>query len=132
MQLGRIEDDQIHLSKIHFSLIDELVFEIDNEEVYKELWEKKQKLLNFKQIPSVALPQNIEATLRQYQEEGYKWIHFLDEFAGEVALPMIWVWEKPANANIPATAKEPGSKIYESCRSSYHTDFQLAGRSCKI
>lgn len=80
MQFGRIQDDQIHLSKIHFSLIDELVSEIDNEDVHRELWEKKQKLLNFKQIPSVPLPQNIDATLRQYQEEGYKWLHFLDEF----------------------------------------------------
>ncbi|TLV00014.1 SNF2-related protein [Dyadobacter luticola] len=80
LQFGRVNDDKIHLSKIHFSLIDELVSEVDNEEVFRELWEKKQKLLNFKQIPNVALPENINATLRQYQEEGYKWIHFLDEF----------------------------------------------------
>ncbi|GGC02666.1 SNF2-related protein [Dyadobacter sediminis] len=80
LQFGRVEGEQIHLSKIHFSLIDELVSEIDNEEVFRELWEKKQKLLNFKQIPNVSLPENVNATLRQYQEEGYKWIHFLDEF----------------------------------------------------
>ncbi|KAA6440064.1 serine/threonine protein phosphatase [Dyadobacter flavalbus] len=80
LQFGRVEGEQIHLSKIHFSLIDELVSEIDNEEVFRELWEKKQKLLNFKQIPNVPLPENVNATLRQYQEEGYKWIHFLDEF----------------------------------------------------
>jgi len=80
LQFGRVEGEQIHLSKIHFSLIDELVSEIDNEEVFRELWEKKQKLLNFKQIPNVLLPENVNATLRQYQEEGYKWIHFLDEF----------------------------------------------------
>ena len=80
LQFGRVNGEKIHLSKIHFSLIDELVSETDNEEVFRELYEKKQKLLNFKQIPNVALPGNVNATLRQYQEEGYKWIHFLDEF----------------------------------------------------
>ena len=80
MKFGRINGDEIHLSKIHFSLIDELVAEIDDEDIARELWEKKQKLLNFKEIPNVPLPENIRATLRNYQEEGYKWINFLDEF----------------------------------------------------
>ncbi|WAC11082.1 DEAD/DEAH box helicase [Dyadobacter pollutisoli] len=80
LQFGRVDGENIHLSKIHFSLIDELVSELDNEEVFRELWEKKQKLLNFKEIPNVPLPGNVNATLRQYQEEGYKWINFLDEF----------------------------------------------------
>ena len=80
LKFGRVDGDEIHLSKIHFSLIDELVSEQDNEEVFRELFEKKQKLLNFKEIPNVPLPTNINATLRLYQEEGYKWINFLDEF----------------------------------------------------
>lgn len=80
MKFGRVNGDEIHLSKIHFSLIDELVSQVDDEALFWELQEKKQKLLNFKQIPNVALPQNINAKLRQYQEEGYKWINFLDEF----------------------------------------------------
>jgi len=81
LKFGRVNGEEIHLSKIHFSLIDELVSEVDNEEVFRELWEKKQKLLNFKEIPNVPLPNNINATLRLYQEEGYKWINFLDEFS---------------------------------------------------
>ena len=80
LKFGRVDGDQIHLSKIHFSLIDELVSQADNEEVFLELQEKKEKLLNFKQIPNVPLPENINATLRHYQAEGYKWINFLHEF----------------------------------------------------
>jgi SNF2 family DNA or RNA helicase len=80
LKFGRVDGDEIHLSKIHFSLIDELVSQVDNEEVFQELQEKKQKLLNFKEIPNVPLPENINATLRHYQEEGYKWINFLHEF----------------------------------------------------
>ncbi len=80
LKFGRVNGNEIHLSKIHFSLIEELISEINNEEIEKELQEKKQKLLNFKEIPNVSLPANVNATLRQYQEEGYKWINFLDEF----------------------------------------------------
>ncbi len=80
LMFGRIDGDELHLSKIHFSLIDELVSQVDNEEVFLELQEKKQKLLNFKEIPNVPLPENLNATLRHYQEEGYKWINFLHEF----------------------------------------------------
>ncbi|WP_025764025.1 SNF2-related protein [Dyadobacter tibetensis] len=80
LKFGRVNGNGIHLSKIHFSLIEALIAEIDDEEIAKELQEKKQKLLNFKEIPNVALPANINATLRHYQEEGYKWMNFLDEF----------------------------------------------------
>jgi superfamily II DNA or RNA helicase len=80
LKFGRVDGDEVHLSKFHFSLIEELASQIDNEEVLQELWEKKQKLLNFKEIESVPLPENINATLRHYQEEGYKWLNFLEEF----------------------------------------------------
>ena len=46
--------------------------------------DKKQATLadNIKQlsqIPEVAPPQNLQATLRNYQLEGYRWLHFLKE-----------------------------------------------------
>ncbi|PWJ56651.1 non-specific serine/threonine protein kinase [Dyadobacter jejuensis] len=80
LKFGRVNGNGIHLSKIHFSLIESLIAEIDDEDIANELKEKKQKLLNFKEIPNVVLPPNIKATLRHYQEEGYKWMNFLDEF----------------------------------------------------
>jgi hypothetical protein len=80
LKFGRVDGDEVHLSKFHFSLIEQLIDQIDNEEVLQELWEKKQKLLNFKEIADVPLPTNINVTMRHYQEEGYKWLHFLDEF----------------------------------------------------
>jgi hypothetical protein len=80
LKFGRVEGDEVHLSKFHFSLIEQLSDQIDNEEVLQELWDKKQKLLNFKEIADVPLPANINVTMRHYQWEGYKWLHFLDEF----------------------------------------------------
>ena len=81
LKFGTVKGDEIKLSKLHFSLIDELVSQIDSAEIQQELFDKKQKLLNFKEIPNVAKPQNVRADLRHYQEEGFKWLNFLDEFS---------------------------------------------------
>ncbi len=80
LKFGIVKGDNIKLSKLHFSLIDELSAEIDSVAVQQELYEKKQKLLNFKEMASVPVPQNVTATLRHYQEEGFKWMNFLNEF----------------------------------------------------
>ena len=79
-KFGTAKGDSLKISKLHFNVIDSLIDEIDNEEIQREIAEKKQKLLNFKEIPNIKLPQNVNATLRDYQAEGYKWLHFLDEF----------------------------------------------------
>jgi len=80
LKFGKIKGEELQVSKLHFSLIDELSEDLDNIELEKELFEKKQKLLNFKEMPNVALPHNVNATLRDYQLEGFKWLCFLDEF----------------------------------------------------
>ncbi len=80
-KFAQIKGDELKLSKLHFSLIDDLYSQIDDEKIQQEIHEKKQKLLYFKEIQDVPLPHNITATLRDYQQEGYKWLHFLDEFS---------------------------------------------------
>ncbi len=80
LKMGQVKGDSLRLSKLHFSVIDELYNEIDSEAVREEIALKREKLLNFKKIRAVALPQNVNATLRDYQLEGYKWLNFLDEF----------------------------------------------------
>jgi len=80
-KFGQVKGDELKLSKLHFSLIDDLYAQIDDEKIQQEIQEKKQKLLYFKEIQDVPLPKNITATLRDYQQEGYKWLHFLDEFS---------------------------------------------------
>ena len=80
-KFGQVKGEELKLSKLHFSLIDDLYSQIDDEKIQQEILEKKQKLLYFKEIQDVPLPKNITATLRDYQQEGYKWLHFLDEFS---------------------------------------------------
>jgi SNF2 family DNA or RNA helicase len=79
-KMGSIHKDTLKLSKLHFNIIDELIDEVDDHEIWRELQEKKQKLLHFKEIKNVAFPENVKAELRDYQMEGYKWLNFLDEF----------------------------------------------------
>ncbi len=79
-KLGNVEKDGVKLSKIHFSILDELTTEIDNEKLLKELLDKKRKLREFEEIKVIALPNNINAQLRDYQVHGYQWLNFLDEF----------------------------------------------------
>jgi SNF2 family DNA or RNA helicase len=81
LKFGRVKGDELQISKLHFSLIDELGKDIDNFELEQELFEKKNKLLNFKEMAEIPLPENINAKLRDYQVEGFKWLNFLDEFS---------------------------------------------------
>ncbi len=79
-KFGQIKGDSVQVSKLHFSIIDDLYDQIDNEKVQQEIQEKKWKLLQFKEIKSVELPKTSQANLRDYQIEGFKWLQFLEEF----------------------------------------------------
>ncbi|MGB1240925.1 MAG: SNF2-related protein [Chitinophagales bacterium] len=79
-KLSSIKGKELRISKVHFSLVDELYEMIDDEEVQKELALKKQKLKSFRNVEQVKMPVNINATLRDYQKEGFNWMNFLDEF----------------------------------------------------
>ncbi|MDI1229785.1 MAG: SNF2-related protein [Methylobacter sp.] len=46
----------------------------------KELRELGQKLQNFTGIEDVALPNNLQAELRHYQQQGLNWLQFLREY----------------------------------------------------
>lgn len=77
---GKIDKNTLKLSKMQFTLVDELFDNIDNEKIQKELDEKKTKILSFKNINKTEVPNNIKAELRDYQKEGLNWLNFLDEF----------------------------------------------------
>lgn len=74
------EEENLKISKKLFSVIDILFGYIDDTALQQELEEKRQKLLNFDQMSTYSLPENKNATLRHYQEDGFQWLCFLDEF----------------------------------------------------
>ncbi|MEL6923784.1 MAG: SNF2-related protein, partial [Bacteroidota bacterium] len=79
-RVGEIEKGQLKISKLKFTIVDELFEQIDDAEVMEELLEKKRRLTNFQNIKEVSLPANITATLRDYQVAGFHWLNFLNEF----------------------------------------------------
>ncbi len=76
---GEIKDDKLQISKLKFSIIDELFEDIDNTEILKELAEKRRRLKEIENIKNVRKPREITATLRDYQKEGLNWLNMLHE-----------------------------------------------------
>jgi SNF2 family DNA or RNA helicase len=77
---GKIDKDELKISKLKFSIINELFENIDNEQILAELAQKRAELAQFEKIENIKLPIEIKAQLRHYQKEGYNWLHFLDKF----------------------------------------------------
>jgi len=80
LRMGKIEKEGVKISKLRFNAIDELFEGIDNDEVLQEIAEKRRKLQEFSSLTKVSLPK-VSAKLRDYQKEGYRWLHFLHEFS---------------------------------------------------
>ena len=76
---GELKKDKLLISKLRFSMIDELFDDIDSEEIITELNEKRKRLKKVTEIKKVTVPRAIKAKLRPYQKEGLNWLHFLDE-----------------------------------------------------
>lgn len=80
LKMGKIKGNQLSVSKVLFSLIDELYSEISNEDIKRELDEKKEKIKTFNNIEEQKTPQAVKAELRPYQKAGFNWMNFLEEF----------------------------------------------------
>ena len=76
---GTISKDKLKISKLRYSIIDELFDNIDDAEIIEELAEKRKRILGFKEINKTKIPKQITAELRHYQKEGVNWINFLDD-----------------------------------------------------
>jgi SNF2 family DNA or RNA helicase len=76
---GEIKKDKLEISKLRFSVIDELFDNLEDSEILQEIAEKRQRLKNFTNINETEVPKQIKATLRHYQKEGLNWLNFLDE-----------------------------------------------------
>lgn len=81
LKMGETKGNKIRLKKYHFSVLDELLSEIDEEELQEELQTKKIKLENIltNDFSLVAPPEHLKATLRPYQLAGFQWLLFLNE-----------------------------------------------------
>ncbi len=78
-KVGEGQGKELRLSKYHFSVIDELYSQRDEQELHVELEEKFDKLRRFRQIKSIDAPEHLQPILRPYQVTGFHWLNFLHE-----------------------------------------------------
>lgn len=76
---GEIKKDKLEISKLRFSIIDELFDNISDAEIIEEIQQKQARLSTFTEISNTTVPKQIKASLRHYQKEGLNWLNFLDE-----------------------------------------------------
>jgi len=87
LAVADLEKGNLKISKYRFNVIEDLFENIDDKKVIKELKDKKARLLKIDTNKKYTLPDNINATLRDYQKHGFEWLKFLDEseFGGILA-----------------------------------------------
>jgi non-specific serine/threonine protein kinase len=71
--------DNLKLSKYHFSIIDELYEQRDEEELVFKLEEKFEKIRERYSIADVTPPEHLLPTLRPYQVSGFQWLNYLHD-----------------------------------------------------
>jgi len=80
LKIGAEKGNSIQISKMHYSLLDDLGGKLNNEQVQLEIAEKKRKLQSFTGIQNHLPPSAaIVAQLRPYQLTGFQWLQALDE-----------------------------------------------------
>ena len=78
-KVGDGNHDKLRLSKYHMSVIDELYENRDATELSFNLDEKYERLRDFKHIPEIEAPIDLQPILRPYQTAGYQWLNYLNE-----------------------------------------------------
>ncbi|MEO5675240.1 MAG: DEAD/DEAH box helicase [Chitinophagales bacterium] len=78
LKIGELRDDHLQVSKFHWTLIDELHMQLNNEALMLELNEKRKRLSNIGRHGEVSVPEAVKASLRDYQHAGFQWLCLLD------------------------------------------------------
>jgi non-specific serine/threonine protein kinase len=81
LKVGDTKGNKVRLKKFHFSVLDELLSDIDEESLALELEEKKARLAEVLSNDYTTLPppKELKAMLRPYQQAGYQWLRFLQD-----------------------------------------------------
>lgn len=78
-RIGEGKSEKMKLSRYHFSVIEELYENRDEEELFFQLEERYDKLKEFKNIDPIEAPEHLKSILRPYQESGFQWLNYLHE-----------------------------------------------------
>ena len=78
-RVGDGKANDIKLSKYHFSVIEELYEQRNDEELIFQLESKYENLKNKFAIEAVPPPEHLQSILRPYQASGFQWLNYLNE-----------------------------------------------------
>jgi SNF2 family DNA or RNA helicase len=78
-RVGDGKSGNMKLSKYHFSVIEELYLQRDEEELFFQLEEKYERLKGNHSIKEIPAPAHLKEILRPYQESGFQWLNYLRE-----------------------------------------------------
>ena len=78
-RVGDGKAGNMKLSKYHFSVIEELYLQRDEEELFFKLEEIYERLKGNHSIKEVPAPAHLKSILRPYQESGFQWLNYLRE-----------------------------------------------------
>jgi non-specific serine/threonine protein kinase len=75
-----VKKEGLQINRFQATLIDNLYDEIDNNEALYELQAKLKRLYQFEGLKKYPAPVEIKAELRPYQQTGFEWLCFLDDY----------------------------------------------------
>lgn len=79
LRTGTEENGTLRVSKLHYTLLEDILDKIDDNTVQADIEARKHKLLDYDTIQKAPLSTEIKATLRPYQQSGFHWLQSLDE-----------------------------------------------------
>jgi SNF2 family DNA or RNA helicase len=79
LRTGSEDNGTLKVSKLHYTLLEDILDKIDDKTVQADIEARKRKLLDYDSIQKAALSDEIKASLRPYQQSGFHWLQALDE-----------------------------------------------------
>jgi SNF2 family DNA or RNA helicase len=79
LRTGAEDNGTLRVSKLHYTLLEDILDKIDDKTVQQDIEGRKRKILGYDSIAKVALSPSIKASLRPYQQSGFHWFQALDE-----------------------------------------------------
>jgi SNF2 family DNA or RNA helicase len=79
LRTGSEDNGTLKVSKLHYTLMEDILDKIDDKTVQADIEARKRKLLDYDTIQKAGLSTEIKASLRPYQQSGFHWLQALDE-----------------------------------------------------
>jgi len=81
IKMGEEKGGKLRLKKYHFSVLDEMLEDLDEDAMVAELEQKKERLSHIidNNFTDLKPPKELKAELRPYQLAGFQWLVFLNE-----------------------------------------------------